>query len=107
MKILFRRRKKETQKKKWYTISIALQEGRMQKEERKWAFDLSKDKYQSRREVSASSSASSSAGQIVAPLGYRDVQASEVSGRTAGRNAPAAPNMKELLKKVRAHHLIL
>ncbi|ELR12050.1 uncharacterized protein ACA1_025680 [Acanthamoeba castellanii str. Neff] len=76
----------------------------MQKEERKWAFDLSKDKYQTRREVSLSTSSStSSSGQIIAPLGYRgDVQVSSEAGSRTGAgkgNAPATPNMKELLKK--------
>lgn len=78
---------------------------KMQKEERKWAFDLSKDKYQTKREVSLSTSSStSSSGQIIAPLGYRgDVQVSSEAGSRTGAgkgNAPATPNMKELLKKV-------
>lgn len=77
----------------------------MQKEERKWAFDLSKDKYQTKREVSLSTSSStSSSGQIIAPLGYRgDLQVSSEAGSRTGAgkgNAPATPNMKELLKKV-------
>merc|ERR1711879_779091 len=77
---------------------------KMQKEDRKWAFDLSKDKYQTRREVSLSTSSStSSSGQITAPLGYRsDVQVSSEAGSRTGAgkgNAPATPNMKELLKK--------